>query len=159
MTPPDTATRRIIASWLAQLAKVTRHKQGRLSDDEVAALKDERAIYAELLAMDLPSGAFTLDSLHAVAQGHSFFPAYDEIRRTVQAWWNENKPAIAPRIEDDSPAGRLGAADRSWFDYYHRRLREGGNARLLGSMVRRYSPAAWDALRAVQPHLAEADAP
>ena len=160
---PDVATRRIIAAWIANLAKITRHKQGKLNDDELAALKEERAIYAELLAKDLPSGAFTLDSLHAVVQGHSYFPPYDEIRSRVQAWWNENRPASAPRLQGPDGA-RLSVEDASWLAFYTKRRKEildkPGSMNLpdphreplayaatdlgrLDSFVRRHSPGAW----------------
>lgn len=161
--PIDPQTRRIIVGWLANLARVTRHRQGRLSDEDLAAMKDERAVYAELLARDFPSGAFTLDSLHAAAQGHAFFPAYDEIRARVLEWWQAHKPASVMRLSGPD-AAHLSDADALWLAFYRRRraelLDQPGSLDLpdphrepeayaacglgrLDSLLRRYAPEAW----------------
>ena len=160
---PDPGTLKIIVGWLANLAKLTRHKQGRLTPEDLADLKDERALYATMLAKDLPSGAFTADSLHAVAQGNAFFPAYDEIRSTVQAWWNDHRPHSAPRLSGPDDAPGLSVMDASWLAHYRRRRVEIEDAPgyvamdrrasphafvctdmgRLESLIRRHSPAAW----------------
>lgn len=159
----DSQTLQIISRWLGNLAKLTRHRQGKLDEHQLRAFKDEMALYTDMLGKSLPSAAFTNDSLHAVIEGNPFFPAFDHIRETVQAWWNKNRPQHSTAIggpEDDDPKGaHLTGMDRHWFKYWLTRQGEGfgpvqpgacddvdANRAQVASLIRSKSSKAWAAI-------------
>lgn len=119
----DPKTLHHIASWLNSLAKLTQHKQGRLSAEDVATMREERALYATMLVRDLPAGAFTVDSLHATVRGHDFFPSYNAIRRAVGTWWQDNQPP-STLLMLTGPGSALSREDVSWYEMGRRRLAE-----------------------------------
>ena len=138
-----------ILAWLNSLANLTRAGTESISPEKLAT-------YANMLAKDgFPSAAFTSDSLHEVAQEQRFFPAYDDVRKVLFAWWNAHKPRIAPALAD-AGAVSLDAADRAWVAFWHKRrgeifagsaapLRGSASADIanLASLVKSKSPRAW----------------
>jgi hypothetical protein len=153
----------IIASWLANLAELTRHgDDGKLTEDKLA-------IYSTLLGKDFPSTAFTVASLHHAAQGCEWWPSYDAVRRRISEWWREHRPCSALALS--APYATTGAdltgIDRLWLDCWYRRTQEiatgkpaSGNGpegrdayaghgtsaaarRNLASLIRQQSPRAW----------------
>jgi hypothetical protein len=141
MNVQESTTHRIILSWLNNLSRLVRHT-------EEKPTKDQLGVYSVMLAKDLPSGAFTEESLHHVAQGMTFWPDYDSVRKKALAWWRDHKPAAAPALADEREARtRLSYWDQRWLDYYNKRRPElSGNEpglRNLQSLVRDKSPLAW----------------
>jgi hypothetical protein len=134
----DIETKRHVARWITRLSAITRQGGGDLDAQTVRDL-------AEMLADDFPAGAFTTESLQAVAREHEWFPAYAVIRAVVGQWWAENRPAV-PAIE--GPGG-LAAADRTWVAYWHKRQAEdfsGSSAARVLSLIRSQSQAAYDVI-------------
>lgn len=82
-TAPETLHR--ISAWLENLGRITRHAE--------PPDKDQIAVYADMLSRDFPASAFESRSLHAVAEEMSWWPAYEEIRKRLSAWWREHNPA------------------------------------------------------------------
>lgn len=111
---PSPADKRLIAAWLTRLSGITNQRPENPIDAQT--LSD----YAEMLALDFPTGAFTSLSLRAVATGSEWFPAYDKIRREVDAWWNANRPACAPALTGPRD-NALTAEDRRALDSFIRR--------------------------------------
>lgn len=155
----DGGSLKIIGEWVARLSKVTASKE----DDKLT--KETLADLAIMLGREFPSGAFTSDSLQAVAANHPWFPAYADLRTSVALWWSENRPR---QRQISGPAGgeTLRGMDAEWFGFYHKRMSEieAGHAedakgvtidafsgrgdavaarRNLGSLMRKMSPAAW----------------
>jgi hypothetical protein len=134
-------TLKIITSWLNDLSRLVRH-------GEEKPTRDQMAVYATMLAKDLPSGAFTEDSLHHVAQDMTWWPEFSSLRRTLVGWWNDHRPMKAPAITDQSASRTpLGYWDQRWLDYYNRRrielLSNQRGLENLQSLVRGKSPLAW----------------
>ena len=146
---PNATTMHIISRWLRDLALVS-NLPGDLTKD---ALKAKLETYAGMLAMEFPSGAFTAESLQAVAIGNPWFPAYDTIRTRVLGWWNENKPRCAPAIGRQRPEGWT-EMDEGWLRYWHTRNREIAllddrrradfERGRVASLIRTHSPRAWE---------------
>lgn len=136
-----------ILRWLDTLADLTRSGEDRITPDKLA-------IYAAMLARDgLPPEAFGMNSLHAVSDGMTFFPAYAELRRTLLAWWRDNKP-LAPAL-DGPPGMRLSTEDRQWLAFWRRRLAENfgatathpaSNREHVASLIQQHAPDAWAAI-------------
>ncbi len=148
MSASDTEFR--IAKWLQSLRDVTVAGTEAVTPERIATM-------AALLAKDgFPSAAFTSDSLHAAAQGQRFFPAYDDVRKALHAWWDAHRPASAPQIAGPVVEG-LDAMDRSWIAFWHKRRGEifgqdiGQQAAemalaTVSSLVRDRSSRAWSAI-------------
>ena len=149
----DPRSLQIIAAWLTQLSAVVRHNAERPTKAQVA-------LYATLLAAEMPSGAFTPASLAAVAAEMSWWPDHASLRRAVLAWWNDHKPACAPRLTGPGHVA-LDPVEAGWVAFWHRRRGEieapGYLPRLatpradlarLASLIRWQSPRAWQAIGA-----------
>lgn len=108
-----------IRAWLHSLANITNPGADPVTAERIAT-------NAMMLAKDgFTAGAFTSTSLHAVAQDQRFFPAYSDIRKALQAWWNQNKPSVAPVLTGSaSPGNGMDAMDRSWVAFWHKRRAE-----------------------------------
>lgn len=136
-----------IAKWLQSLRDVTVPGTDAVNAERIATT-------ASLLAKDgFPSAAFTSDSLHRVAQGQRFFPAYDDIRKGLHSWWDAHRPASAPQIAGPVVEG-LDAMDRSWVAFWHKRRAEifgqdgsqkaaEASLETVSSLIRDRSPKAW----------------
>ncbi|HTI81804.1 MAG TPA: hypothetical protein VL614_15250 [Acetobacteraceae bacterium] len=155
MLNPDAQTLKHITSWVKQLHDaVPRHDEGD------PPTKEKWAVLASLLGKDYPSGAFTMASLHATAQGLTYFPGYEIIRQRVGSWWQANMPAIARGIDNDSRYIGLSTVERRWMAFWDdatargfKAKREGDppmNAGIIDSMIRRYAPRVWDRLNPAQ---------
>src|SRR4051794_10761656 len=107
MTSPDAQTLRHIARWLTRLAVVTRQP----ADNPVTAstLDD----YANILARDLPSSAFTTAPLHFVVAGEEWFPPVARIEKRVSEWWKKHRPPLAALT---APAGSPDDDRSSWSE-------------------------------------------
>lgn len=88
---PETLHR--VSGWLENLGRLTRHAE--------PADKDQIAVYADMLSRDFPASAFESRSLHAVAEGLTWWPAYDEIRKRLAEWWRVHNPS--PTTETSQP--------------------------------------------------------
>ena len=132
------ATLQIISGWLLSLSQLLRH-------DKEKPTKNQIALYATMLAKDLPSGAFTSESLHHVARDMQWWPEYSALSKALLPWWNEHKPAVAPVIAYEG-AVQLSTLDSSWVSFYYQRIKEGGDRRLLGSLIRSQSREAWNVI-------------
>lgn len=155
----DQESLRIIATWLTKLSGITNAKEDNRLD---ASTVDD---LARMLGKEFPSGAFTTDSRQAVAANHPWFPAYADLRASVEKWWSANRPR-ARQISGPDAVGTLRGMDAEWFSFYHKRMSEieAGHAedakgvtidafsgrgdavaarRNLGSLMRKMSPAAW----------------
>lgn len=132
--------------WLAMLATLT-------SPSFPAQATQSLLAFMPLLG-DMPEGAFTVRSLHAVAATprRQAVPSIDELRRALHEWYRDfgqDRTAIA------GPADGLDAQDRNWMRYWHTRQAEGfrpygespGGADHVGHLVRSYSPRAWAQIR------------
>ena len=148
--PTTSRTEATIARWLEGLANLTVAGADPVSAERIAVM-------AGFLAMDLPAEAFTQRSLHAAAQGQRFFPAYDDVRRAVTAWWDSNRPPAGAPLPGPAGAG-MSALDRHWVAFWHRRREEiwaqeelsqsQAEAALgvVSSLVRAQSARAWEAV-------------
>lgn len=149
-----------VAIWVSKLSLLT-------TGGKTPPTKQTISLYAEILAGDLPATAFTEASLHEVASGCEYFPAYSVVKTALETWheaarkrmiasptstefreWlddREDNQASKVRLED-----RLAAAKADWQDpntvrmSAHRigddhphRMRMG---RMLASLVRRHAP-------------------
>ena len=144
MTQADRETLRIITGWLNDLSRLVRH-------GEEKPTKEQMALYATMLAKDLPSGAFTSDSLHAAAVGMTWWPEYDALRVKAIAWWRDHKPFAAPLIPYEGQK-KLSAEERRWLDFYHRRkgqidVKDHREIERLESLIRQEAPGAWKLIR------------
>jgi len=149
MSASTNADPRIIR-WLEGLANLTVAGSEPVNADRIALM-------AGMLAKDgFPSAAFTSDSLHAAVQGQRFFPAYDDVRKALHAWWDAHRPVIAPQLAGPVVQG-LDAMDRSWIAFWHKRRAEifaqdvsqaAAEASLatVSSLVREKSAKAWSAI-------------
>lgn len=151
MLNPDPQTLKHITSWVKQLHDaVPRHGE----DDPPT--KEKWAVLASLLGQDFPAGAFTMGSLNTTASGLTFFPVYEVIRQKVGAWWQQNMPAIARGIANDSRYLGLSTVERSWMSFWDDAVatgftpkREGEpprNAGTIDSLIRQHAPRVWDRL-------------
>ena len=143
----DPHTLKIIGGWLKALADLTRAS----ADDPVSTSK--LTTYATMLAKDLPIPAFTTDSLHFIAGGKVFFPAYEDIRASLVAWWNERKPSVAPQITDRRFDG-LNDDERSWLRYYDRAFAngfDGTSAARVDGLLRAQAPRVWERVHPEKP--------
>lgn len=148
MSASDTEFR--IAKWLQSLRDVTVAGTEAVTPERIATM-------AALLAKDgFLSAAFTSDSLHAAAQGQRFFPAYDDVRKALHAWWDAHRPASAPQLTGPVVEG-LDAMDRSWVAFWHTRRAEifaqdvsqhvaETALEVVSSLVRDRSSRAWAAI-------------
>jgi hypothetical protein len=148
----DTASVGIILRWLSRLTDLTQHHAGQQITND--GLRD----IAEMLVRDLPSAAFTSDSLHIVAQASEWFPRYPAIRRLVAEHWQASKPRQAP---GPRAARGLSVMDELWVKFWHTRqaelagtpdpgwdspdplIRRRSARGNLESLIRQQSPAAW----------------
>lgn len=138
-----------IRKWLQGLADCTAAGSEPVTVARIATM-------AEMLAMDFPPAAFTSAALHHCTQGQRFFPALDDLRRALHAWWDPRRPAAGLAIA--GPAlPNLDPMDRSWLTFWHRRQaeigadsvsREAADAALalVADLVRSKSPRAWEAV-------------
>jgi len=143
-------TETAIARWLEALANLTVPGSDPVSAERIAVM-------AGFLAMDLPAEAFSQRSLHAAAQGHRFFPAYDDVRMAVTTWWEANRPPAGPQLGGPVIPG-MTATDRSWVAFYHKRRAEiwaqdslsqsqaEAALAVVSSLVRAQSARAWEAI-------------
>lgn len=99
-------TRRIVASWLADLGRLT---AGNLSLPDAKA---KLAAYADMLAERFPPTAFTRDSLEAVASANKFFPSYGEVVEPLAAWWKEHRPVPLGIGRDQSASAEQAERER-----------------------------------------------
>jgi hypothetical protein len=152
----DPASVGIVMRWLGRLADLMNQRT-----DQPVSAEGMRDI-AELLARDLPSGAFTTESLHAVADAEEWFPRYPVIRRLVATHWEATKPRSA--CPPAAPGRGMTAMDELWLKFWHTRQAElagkpdpgwdspDPRVRLksmrgnLESLIRQQSPAAWAAI-------------
>lgn len=135
-----------IASWLKALTDLMAPGKEPVSAEKMRS-------NATMLAMDLPTGAFTTESLHFVAQGRSYFPAYDEMRAQLVAWWNERKPQIAPQITDARYDG-LTPEEQHWLRYYDRAFArgfDGTSPARVDSLLRAQAPRVWERIHPDRP--------
>ena len=135
-----------IASWLKALTDLMAPGKEPVSAEKMRS-------NATMLAMDLPTGAFTTESLHFVAQGRSYFPAYDEMRAQLVAWWNERKPQIAPQITDARYDG-LTPEEQHWLRYYDRAFAsgfDGTSPARVDSVLRSKAPRVWERIHPDRP--------
>ena len=147
---PDAQTLKHIVSWVKQL-----HDVVPAHSDQGPPTKEKWAVLAALLANDYPSGAFTTASLHATAQGITYFPVYEVIRQRVGAWWQVNRPAVARTIEDPRYRG-LGQEERLWMMWWDAAVARGFkgkgendppmNISTMSSLLRQKAPRVWDRL-------------
>jgi hypothetical protein len=159
---PEPGLEQRILAWLNGLVNLTISGADSVSTEKLAA-------YADMLVKDgFVSAAFTSDSLHDAAQGARFFPAYDDIRRKLAAWWSANRPAIARSLPGPGMP-EMDPSDRSWIDFWHRRRAElfaqqdgfkwGTRERdleNLGSLIRSHSPKAWAYVSGEKPNIPRA---
>ena len=87
---PETLHR--ISGWLENLGRLTRHVE--------PPDTDQIAVYADMLSRDFPASAFDSRSLHAVAEGLTWWPAYDEIRKRLAEWRRARNPAPTTAIPE-----------------------------------------------------------
>jgi hypothetical protein len=155
----DPGSLKIIAAWLARLARITKTPADSAMDAE------KMTDLTTMLGKAFPSGAFTTASLEAVAANHPWFPAYADLRLEVEKWWGQNRPQVR-KIAGPPGAEHLAPPDRLWFDFWHIRVGEierghaedqagrpldpysgwikADRARAnLASLLRKQSPAAW----------------
>ena len=103
------------SAWLLRLKSQTREGKDRVTGKSLPDL-------ARMLAVDFPIGAFTPESMQAVAGAapDGWFPgAYAVMRGLINDWWGANKP---PSADTSWPPGvdRLAEYfDRQWFRHYH----------------------------------------
>lgn len=145
----DQHTLRQIVSWLRELAELTRPSSEPVGAEKLKA-------YATMLAMDLPTGAFTTESLHFAVEGQTYFPAYEELRPRLVAWWNEHRPQIAQQITD-ARYDRLTPDEQRWLAYWDRHVAngfEGTTPGIASSLIRRHAPRVWDMLNPGDPSIA-----
>ena len=105
------------------------------------------AAYLPMLA-NIPDGAFTLQSLEAVARDVHRTPSYAELRAAIVAWWELHKP---PQPALAGPGAKLNPMDWAWVRYWKSRDAEGfcaygnspGGRQHVAGLIRQHSPAAW----------------
>lgn len=139
-----------IAEWLAALGTLT--AAGMTAKDAQAKV----AAYAPMLRQKYPPGAFTMDSLEAVAAGLKFFPSYGELCEGLTAYWRENRPKhTGPALEGPTKAG-----SGQWYGYIAGRLVAGGDRAHLLSLAKTYASPdeVWRILQAFYPDEAQAEA-
>ena len=152
----DSRTEPHIRRWLELLANVTAG-----GNDPVSA--ERIAVMAGFLAMDgYPVEAFCQRSAHHCAQNQRFFPAYDDVRKALQAWWEANRQPVQAQIAGPGTPG-LDAMDRRWVAYWHKRRAEIWAAddvtqtqaevalETVASLVRAQSSRAWEAITGTKP--------
>lgn len=121
-----------IAEWLAALGTLS--AAGMTAKDAQAKI----AAYSPMLRGKYAPGAFTMDSLEAVASGLKFFPSYGELCDRLTAYWRENRPTPAgPAIAGPNTPGA-----GHWHGYIAGRLVAGGDRQHLLSLAKRYAEPA-----------------
>ena len=77
--------------WVSKLALLT-------VGGKTPPTKQQIGLYAMTLAAELPASAFTEASLHEVAQGCEFFPAYSVVKTALEGWHeaHEQKRLASP---------------------------------------------------------------
>ena len=106
-----------IARWLEALANVTIGGTEPVNAERIAVM-------TSFLAMDgLPLEAYCQRSLHAAAQGQRFFPAYDDVRKAVTAWWEANRTPTERQLPSPITSD-MNAMDRAWVAFWHKRRAE-----------------------------------
>jgi hypothetical protein len=75
-----------VRDWLKGLGLLT---AGHANVKETQA---RASAYASLLSREFKPGAFTTDSLTAVARDCTFFPSFGELCKALSAWWEDNRP-------------------------------------------------------------------
>lgn len=101
------------AIWVAKLSLLT-------TGGRTPPTKQTINLYAEILAADLPMGAFTEASLHEVAGGCEFFPAYSVVKTALEAWHATAKLLAIPSPTSVAMQERLDEYDNN--DTHQRRL-------------------------------------
>ena len=75
-----------VSSWLNDLNDLTAGAR------PLADSKPKVAALASALSEEFPAGAFSRQSLMAVARAYKFFPSYAEICDTLSPWWKDHRP-------------------------------------------------------------------
>ncbi len=91
---------KLVRDWLKALGTLT---AGSMPHAEANARVDA---YVPLLVCDFPPGAFTGDSLKAVARECKFFPAYAEVIQHLGAWWKSARPLL-PELPPPGPVAAV----------------------------------------------------
>ena len=137
-----------IIRWLEGLANLTVAGSDPVSPERLTLM-------AGMLVKDgFPPAAFTSDSLHHCTQGHRFFPAYDDVRKALHAWWDAHRAPAGPQIAGPDRSN-LSPFDRHWIAFWHKRRREIIDTTtsqaaadqaigVLASLVKTQSQKAWD---------------
>ena len=87
---------RLVTGWLTDLANVS------AGQAPLADAKTKIAAMASLLAEEFPAGAFTRQSMMAVARACKFFPSYGELCAVLSPWWLERRPPLLAISRDTS---------------------------------------------------------
>ena len=144
---PASSDARILA-WVNSLAKATVAGTEPVTPARIVTM-------AALLTLDaIPVSAYCVQSLHIVAQDTKFFPAYSDLRKSLLAWWADNKPAV-PTLSSYIPMRKAGLTDGEyhWVRHWYERRQQGfgparpgyapSSARHLASLIREVSGNAW----------------
>jgi hypothetical protein len=86
----------IVREWVIVLGVLTAGNMSR------AEAEMKLRAYVPLLQDQFPAGAFTQESLHAVAAQCKWFPSYAEVIQHLRGWWREHRPA-PPALPPPAP--------------------------------------------------------
>lgn len=129
-----------VRNWLKAIgALAASNVDRREAEERVAA-------YVPLLVAEFPAGAFTAESLAAVAKRCRFFPAYADLVEYLAEWWSEHRMPLVALPAPDPSVSRREALRESWAnaDGIRRLQREcdgnGPMLRFLAACVAQHAP-------------------
>lgn len=108
---------KLIAGWLNELSRLVRQGEEKVT-------KDQLAVYASMLARDLPRGAFSTRTLHLTACDMTWWPDYATLRKKLLDQWQLDRAADTRLIAAAPGSDDLDENDRSWLAYFQKREAE-----------------------------------
>lgn len=110
-----------IVDWLGALAEVIAIPKdwGETAGGRNVVLRS----FADFLYADFNSAVFSKESLKTLASKFDVFPRYASLKKSLDEWWTEHRPASQRAITDEAFKG-WSAMDHLWLRYWNTRRTE-----------------------------------